>query len=189
MICSPWLICFLIFVSPRFSWTMRSCHWQNLWISVSRMWPHPPPSSPQHWLRSAGNSKKITTIHHEKTLSTNIAPSISVTQFSLTNINLYNSPPSCPEEWLKMEVSVLSSGDGQIFHRSVERWKFYYLESFEIENWKMKKVLSSGDGQIFHRSVERWKFYYLESFEIENWKMKKVLSSGDGQIFHRSVES
>ena len=157
MICSPWLICFLIFVSPRFSWTMRSCHWQNLWISVSRLWPHSPPSSPQHWLRSAGNSKKITTIHHEKTLSTNIAPSISVTQFSLTNINLYNSPPSCPEEWLKMEVSVLSSGDGQIFHRSVERWKcwkFYYLESFEIENWKMKKVLLSGDGQIFHRSGE-----------------------------------
>ena len=76
---------------------------------------------PQHWLRSANNSKKITTIHHEKTLSTNIAPSISAFQFSLTNINLYNSPPSCPEEWLKMEVSVLSSGDGQIFHRSVER--------------------------------------------------------------------
>ena len=108
---------------------------------------------PQQWLRSAGNSKKITTIHHEKTLSTNIAPSISATQFSLTNINLYNSPPSCPEEQLKMEVSVLSSGDGQIFHRSVERWKFwksYRHESSEIENWQMKKVPLSGDGLIFH---------------------------------------
>ena len=48
---------------------------------------------PQQWLRSAGNSKKITTIHHEKTLSTNIAISISVIKFSTVNIHLYNSPP------------------------------------------------------------------------------------------------
>ena len=130
MICSPWLICFLIFVSPRFSWTMRSCHWQNLWISVSRLWPHSPPSSPQHWLRSAGNSKKITTIHHEKTLSTNIAPSISVTQFSLTNINLYNSPPPMPRRAVE---------DGGF--RPVE-WRWTDLPQVR---WKMKvlKVLSS----------------------------------------------
>ena len=157
MICSPWLICFLIFVSPRFSWTTRSCHWQDLWISVSRLWPYSPPSSPVYYL-SIGWDQQVTAKRSPQStmkepLSTNIAPSISATQFSLTNINLYNSPPPCPEEQLKMEVSVLSSGDGQIFHRSVERWKFwkfYYHESFEIENWKMKKVPLSGDGLIFH---------------------------------------
>ena len=83
---------------------------------------------PQQWLRSAGNSKKITTIHHEKTLSTNIAISISVTKFSTVNIHLYNSPPPpCPEEQLEMEVSVPSSGDGQIFHRFVENFERFIV--------------------------------------------------------------
>ena len=68
-----------------------------------------------------------------------------------------------------MEVSVLSSGDGQIFHRSVERWKFwkfYCLESFKTENWKMKKVLLSGDGLIFHM---------LRSIMIVFWNTKICL--------------
>ena len=60
MICSPCLICFLIFVSPRFSWTMRSCHWQNLWISMSRLWPHSPPSSSPNYYLNNGWDQQVT---------------------------------------------------------------------------------------------------------------------------------